>query len=89
MLILGKWGEVNSTDRVEFIRDGTVVSVSQGLFGPNEQHGTYEFLDDDSVRIQFTGLFAPEVSIYTASFQSNRMRLATTGGGVTEYIRID
>jgi hypothetical protein len=89
--IAGKWQIVNGDTTLQFFggtSTGTVARVSSGLFGPVTSEGQFNWLDSESVRLQFPGLFSPESIIYTVSISGNRMTLVTSTGYAAEYQRV-
>ncbi len=86
----GKWKVVNGQEILQFFgggNSGTAVRVTSGLFGAVESQGTFDWLDGTSVRLQFPALFGSESTIYTVSFEGDRMRLLTPSGARIEYQR--
>ena len=78
---------MNGATIFNFYQDSTVDRVTSGLYGSQEEQGTFEFFDPDSVRIEFPGVAGPTNLILDVSFVGERMVLTQTSGESEEYER--
>ncbi len=86
----GEWHRVNGNETLSFFgsgKSGTVVRVAAGLFGPTQEEGTFSWLDDTSIRLEFPGLLGPEVAISNVAFSGDRLTLKPLQGQAAEYQR--
>ena len=82
--ILGRWKEVDGTETMEFLKDGTVIVVDEGM----SMAGTYKWIDNDRVKIELGGLGAlvgPVVA--TVSMSGGELTFTMPDGKVSKYNR--
>lgn len=83
--IIGKWIEVNGDNVFTFREDGIAVFESPE---EGEEHGKYEFVDSDSIRISFKATATqewPRRMNLDISFVGDRLTLTDLTGGFSEY----
>jgi hypothetical protein len=81
--LVGKWKDAASGEEVEFFKDGTVTVKNAGM----NASGNYRVLDDKTIRVELTGLFALAGAIvgeYKVSGDTLELNLS---GATTTYSR--
>lgn len=58
--IVGKWQDTQSTDTIEFLKNGNIVYTSNGV----TEAGTYEIVSDNIVKVSFSGLSGGMLSFF-------------------------
>ena len=58
--IVGKWQDTQSTDTIEFLKNGNIVVTSNGV----ADAGTYEIVSDNIVKVSFSGLAGGMISLF-------------------------
>ncbi len=84
--IIGKWQFVDSAETIEFFSDGTVMTGGSLPMG-----GSYDFVDQNRIRIQFGGLGAlAGPQIFGVQISGNRLALVPEydPSGVWELVRV-
>ncbi len=89
--IVGRWQDAENANGsiLEFFKGGTV-SFQESITGI-AINGDYEFLDDETMKIELGGILAiAGASLYKVSFDNGRLLLtAQNSDGVLAYNRID
>jgi len=80
--IIGKWQEVDGRMTFEFFKEGTVVHVGYLGSNPLTLTGSYKFIDDTHIRMDFEGIFGG-ANVYEFHISGDRMTL-----DYIEYTRI-
>lgn len=86
--IIGKWVEVKKDGswggEVEFLKDGTVILITQGAFTARASTvGSYKFIDDNRLKMEISGhAMVAEVAID----KQGQLILSDPAGGITRHI---
>lgn len=78
--IIGKWINVKTGNKIEFLKDGTVI------FGSSA--GDYKFIDDDRLRMDIKGPFGGSVIVAEVSIDKDGgLNLKSPAGGIDRFLR--
>jgi len=83
--IIGKWKEVDSTETIEFFKDGTVTVIDKGM----SMSGNYKFVGKNRIKMELGGLGAlmgPIVS--KISISGNELSMTMPDGKIERYQRL-
>lgn len=91
-VVLGKWGTVDGSAKIELFKDGNITIAEKGV--STEKYllvsGKYSFLDKDKIKIDLDGyqqIGGP--TIITVSFSGEEMAWTYPNGEVLKYQRRD
>ncbi|MDI6632362.1 MAG: hypothetical protein AB1507_05000 [Bacillota bacterium] len=83
--IIGKWSEIDGTEKIEFFDDGTLTVADEEM----NMGGSYKFVEKDRIRVELGGLGAlagPFVA--KVSVSGNELTLTMPDGEVGRYRRV-
>jgi len=72
--IIGKWEEIEGQIRFEFYKDGTVTQVGYIGYTPVTLTGSYKFIDDTHIRLDFEGILGGS-SVHEIHISGDRLTL--------------
>lgn len=78
-------GKTESTESIEFFKDGTVSVVDKGM----SMGGSYRFVDDNRIRIELGGLGAlVGPMVYRISISRGELTMTSPDGDFLRYQRV-
>lgn len=85
--IIGKWVEVDGDEKIEFLKDGTVIIVSKGFSGV----GDYRFIDENRLRMNISGFWGiAGAQVFEISIdKEGHLIIKEPDGKVSEYITVE
>jgi len=81
--IIGKWVGSDGNEKIEFMKDGTVIVVQRSM----SVAGDYRFIDDKRIRVDLKGLLGSKVFEFSVNSKTGELSLIEANGEASKYLR--